>query len=141
MRRLIYLLPIGGLVFACPQPQTVLNALKEQNIPVKEVISIKPSKTLKGFCTAEGILEKDGFKKEVEFYITEDGKYLAPFVGTISYKPSPIKGLKEIWITSVRNSKTNFRLGYLTEDGKFYIPEIVAIKNKTTSKKEKKAKK
>jgi len=137
MRRFIFFLPFTGLVFACPQPTVVLKALKELNIPISEVKSIEPSKIIKGFCTAKGILEKNGFKKEVEFYVTKDGRYLAPFIGQISYKPSPIKGLKEIWITSIRNSKTTFRLGYLTKDGKFYIPELVSVKKQKNLKREK----
>ena len=118
----------GAAAFACPSKEAVLKTLKEMQIPVTEVKKIESSKEIKEFCTAVGILEKYGTKREVVFFVTKDGKFLVPFVGSVSYKPSPVEGLKEVWITSVRFPDHKFKLGYVTEDGKYYIPELVPMK-------------
>ena len=129
----------GAAVFACPSKEAVLETLKEMQIPVTEVKKIEPSKEIKNFCTAVGILEKYGAKREVVFFVTKDGKYLVPFVGSVSYKPSPVEGLKEVWITSVRFPDHKFKLGYVTEDNKYYIPELVPMKKIQLKEETKKA--
>jgi hypothetical protein len=121
------LLPLTGLVFACPQPQQVLSAVKSLGVPITEVKEIKPCSKIPHLCKAIGVIKKGDIQKEVDFYTTADGKYLIPFLGKIEYQPSPVKGLKVIKITSVRNSKHSFVLGYITEDGKYYSPELVPL--------------
>jgi len=116
-----------GLTLACPQPQMVLKALEKLEIPVKEISKIEPSKKIKNLCKVEGNLVKGQLKREVVFFVTADEKYLIPFVGSVGYKASPVKGLKEIWITSFRKPHRKFILGYLSEDGKYYIPQLVRL--------------
>ena len=124
---LTVLLPLTGLVFACPQPRQVLEAVKSLGVPIAEVKEIKPCSKIPHLCKAIGVIKKGDIQKEVDFYTTADGKYLIPFLGKVEYQPSPVKGLKVVKITSVRNSKHSFVLGYVTEDGQYYTPELVPL--------------
>ncbi len=127
MRKQFVFVLFPVLVYACPSPEKVSEAVKKLGIPIKEVKEVEPFKTIKGLCRAEGILEKDKATAEVDFYVTEDGRYLLPFVGEVSYRKAPLKGFKEVWITSLRNPNHKFKLGFLSEDGKYYVPEMVPM--------------
>ncbi|NPB04936.1 MAG: hypothetical protein GXO08_00925 [Aquificae bacterium] len=127
MKKLLALTAFAGVALACPPPQKVLEAVKFLDIPVREVKAVEPMEELPGVCKARGVLEREGATAEVDFYVTADGRYILPFVGEISYKPSPIKGLKEMWITSLRNTGLSFKLGYVSEDGRFYVPEVLEV--------------
>ena len=133
---LLVFFSLTGLVFACPKPDQVLSAVKSLGVPITEVKKIEPYKEIPVLCRAVGVLKKGDIQREVDFYTTADGKYLLPFLGKIEYKPSQVKGLKVIKITSVRNSQHSFILGYTTEDGKFYSPELVPLPAPKVEKKE-----
>jgi len=131
---------LTGLVFACPKPDQVLSAVKSLGVPISEVKKIEPYKDIPVLCRAVGVLKKGDIQREVDFYTTADGKYLLPFLGRIEYKPSQVKGLNVIKITSVRNGRHSFILGYTTEDGKFYVPELVPLSAPNLENKEVKEK-
>jgi hypothetical protein len=133
-------LSLVGVSFACPPPQNVLEAVKKLNIPIKEIKKVEPYKEIPSLCRAIGVLEKDGIKKEVDFYTTRDGKYLLPFVGKISYEKTDVDGIVKIKITSLRNPQHSFVLGYTTDNIKYYIPTMVPLKKEQPKKVENKNK-
>jgi len=132
--RLIKIIPLSlvGISFACPSPQSVLKAVKSLNIPIVEIKKVEPYKEIPSLCRAIGILEKDGVKKEVDFYTTRDGKYFLPFVGKISYKKTNVDGIVEIKVTSLRNKNHSFTLGYTTDNIRYYIPTMVPMEKNET---------
>jgi hypothetical protein len=126
-RSLLFLGPI--ISFSCPTKEHVFKALTNLGVPVKEVKTVEVSKTFKGLCKVEGVIKKGKHVFRTKFYLTEDGKYLIPFVGKIEMVPSKVlKGWKELHIRSLRNPKHELKIGLIDESGKYFISEIFKTK-------------
>jgi thiol:disulfide interchange protein DsbC len=109
----------------CPSPQQVIEMLKPLNVPVTKVENIEPFKDIPSLCRVTAVIYG---QKEVDFYVSRNGEYLVPFIGKVSFKPAPVKGLNEIWVTSLRNPKNTFRLGYTDDKQRYFIPQLVKVK-------------
>jgi len=129
MRFFIFLLSLS-VVFACPKPEKVLASLKAIGLPLIKVRSVEPFKEIANLCRYRGVLKKGKNIENVDFYVSEDGKFFLPFAGRVVYKPSGIKGIKRITVVSLRNSNHTLNLGFITNDLKYYFPQIVPLPEK-----------
>ena len=126
-RSLLILIPL--LVIACPKKEDFFKKLTKMGLPVKEIERVAPSKRFEGLCEVVAVIRKDKRTFQTKFYLTEDGKYLIPFIGKLETVPSKVlKGWKEIHIRSLRNPKHQWNIGLIDKSGKYFIPELFEVK-------------
>lgn len=123
-----------GLVYSCPKPEELLASLKGMGVPIGEIKKVSPFKEVKELCLVEGILKERKKKKEVIFFVSQDGKYMFPFAGRVVYKPTPVGCIKEVEVVGLGEENRTMVVGYVTSDLKFFFPQMVELPKKDQNK-------
>ena len=118
----------GGLAFACPKASVVEHALEKYISSVK-VLNVEKSSPVPGFCEVKISYKRGRLVKISTVFVSEDGRYLSPFVGLVKIEKNSPEGFEKIEVQSLRYPDRKYTFGYFFEkNGKtYYVPMLLEL--------------
>jgi hypothetical protein len=130
---LLFSLSIVKFSIACPGTQQLI-LLLEKVIPVKKIYSIEPLSHPKGFCRVEATVKVGSLSKNYTLFVSDDGRYLFPFVGKLVRLDTPFgknrNNVQTVGVKSLRHPGRIYLLGTVYRDGNdvYFLPVVFDLK-------------
>jgi len=119
--------------FSCPNREQLLSEIKNV-LQVKKIYSIEPLSHPKGFCRVEATVKVGSLSKNYTLFVSDDGRYLFPFVGKLVRLDTPFgknrNNVQTVGVKSLRHPGRIYLLGTVYRDGNdvYFLPVVFDLK-------------